>query len=74
MRFEDKARLGGEDGVPASLHRPNSFNGSYVAERGDAKALLVSAILAAGDRSPIVAVRTDKFPQGELAGVLVPVE
>lgn len=52
--------------------RGGTFDGSYVTRRGSRAPVLKALIDQA--RTPAVAVRTSRFPNGELVGVLVPVE
>jgi CHRD domain-containing protein len=49
-----------------------SFNGSYISSGRD-RSPVVNRLIAEA-RTPAVVVRTSRFPNGELAGVFVPVE
>lgn len=74
-RFLAAGRLpAGDKGLGTRRRGGGSFTGRYVARTATQKAqLTVSSLMSAAD-APTVAVRTSRFPEGELIGVFRPVE
>lgn len=58
--------------LSTAARRGGSFNGRYVARRGDRLALFPDKFVQSG-QNPAVTVKTSRFPRGELAGVFVPI-
>jgi hypothetical protein len=72
--FLGAGRLPGPRRPPVAPGRNGgTFNGAYTVRRGDRSALLAERLLLAR-QAPALAVRTSRFPRGELVGVFVPIE
>jgi len=73
-RFLNAARLPSVLRILSNRARGGgTFSGRYVARRADRSAVLAVNLLGT-NRAPAIAVRTGRFPRGELSGVFMPVE
>ncbi len=73
IRFLSAGRLAGAEKALNGKTRVGSFSGTYVVSRSSNKSIFAERLFVAGARTPGIAIRTSRFPKGELTGVFVPV-